>query len=76
MRGFLSEAGFTAVEWAYRTRQSLEWVLASVERGQQVGPSPLGPHLLIGETAKTKLGNAIRNLQEERMVVAQAVAGR
>ena len=76
VRGFLSEAGFTAVEWADRTRQSLEWVLASVERGRQAGPSPLGPHLLMGETAKTKLGNAIRNLQEERMVVAQAVAGR
>ncbi len=76
VRGFLSEAGFTAVEWADTTRQSLEWVLAAVERGRQAGPSPLGPHLLMGETAKTKLANAIRNLEEERMVVAQAVAGR
>ncbi len=37
---------------------------------------PLGLHLLMGRTARTKFENNIRNLTERRFVVIQAVAQR
>ena len=46
----------------------------SVENLKLSGPKPLGLHLLMGDTAKTKFENNIRNLQEGRFVVFQAVA--
>jgi hypothetical protein len=52
----------------------MAWFEATVERIQQSGPAPLGIHLLMGPTARLKLGNMLRNLQEGRIAVWQAVA--
>jgi hypothetical protein len=70
----LEELGFVIHDWVNKSEPSLQWVVAAVEKVKVSGPPPLGPHLLMGDTAKTKLGNAIRNLREGRFVVYQACA--
>jgi hypothetical protein len=45
-----------------------------MEKARVSGPPPVGTHLLMGETGKKKLENAIRNLREGRIVVYQARA--
>lgn len=74
VRDILEEAGFRVLDWEDKSRQSLEWFVAAVEKLRRSGPPPLGLHLLMGETAKAKLENVIRNLREARFVVVQAVA--
>ena len=41
---------------------------------KEAGSQPLGIHLLMGDTAPTKIQNVLRNLQENRICVIQAVA--
>jgi ubiquinone/menaquinone biosynthesis C-methylase UbiE len=74
VREMLEELGFVIHDWVNKSEPSLQWVVAAVEKVKVSGPPPLGPHLLMGDTAKTKLGNAIRNLREGRFVVYQACA--
>nr|NIM41480.1 SAM-dependent methyltransferase [Hydrogenophaga sp.]NIN55726.1 SAM-dependent methyltransferase [Hydrogenophaga sp.]NIO51889.1 SAM-dependent methyltransferase [Hydrogenophaga sp.]NIO90109.1 SAM-dependent methyltransferase [Hydrogenophaga sp.]NIQ62426.1 SAM-dependent methyltransferase [Hydrogenophaga sp.] len=40
---------------------------------RDAGPAPLGLHLLMGESAAVKFGNVLRNLEDDRIRVAQAV---
>lgn len=70
----LEELGLRILDWEDKTRHSLDWFLATVEKIEQSGPPPLGIHLLMGDTARTKLGNVVGNLKEARVVVIQAVA--
>jgi len=74
VRQILEDLDFGIHEWVDKSAHSLEWVVAVVERLNSSGPPPLGPHLLMGDTAKRKLENAIRNLREGRFVVYQARA--
>jgi len=74
VRKVLEAVGFRILEWEDKSQQSLEWFRAVVETLQRSGPLPLGLHLLMGDTAKAKFENNIRNLQEGRFVVFQAVA--
>ena len=43
-------------------------------RSEKSGPPPLGFHLLMGKTAKTKLLNLARNLEENRTSVVLGTA--
>jgi MPBQ/MSBQ methyltransferase len=70
----LEGLGLRFVDRADRTPQALAWFEATLERIRQSGPPPLGIHLLMGPTARVKLGNMLRNLQEARIAVWQAVA--
>jgi ubiquinone/menaquinone biosynthesis C-methylase UbiE len=74
VRHILEEAGFLIRDWVDTSQASLEWIVAAMERNQVGGTPPLGPHLLMGANAKTKLENAMRNLREGRIVVYQASA--
>ncbi len=74
VRHIIEALGFRIVDWEDKSQQSLEWFVAVVEKLQLSGPLPLGLHLLMGNTAKAKFENNIRNLQEGRFVVFQAVA--
>ena len=38
------------------------------------GPPPIGIHLLMGDNARDKLQNYVRNLSEERTTVAMGMA--
>jgi hypothetical protein len=74
LRESLGKAGLEILSWEDKSRQSLEWFAAVTEKVKKAGRPPLGLHLLMGENAKLKSQNQVRNLQEKRMVVIQAVA--
>lgn len=73
-REFLERCGFRILDWVDATDPALRWLVAVVDRVKQSGAPPLGTHLLMGKTARSKLENVIRNLQDRRIVVYQARA--
>lgn len=73
-RQILEELGFVIHDWVDRSEPSLQWVIAGIEKLAASGPPPLGTHLLMGNTAKTKFENVMRNLREGRVVVYQGRA--
>ncbi|MFQ5935917.1 MAG: class I SAM-dependent methyltransferase, partial [Acidiferrobacterales bacterium] len=76
LRQTLERSGLRIRHWADKSQHSLEWFAVVVEKIKESGPPPLGLHLLMGETARVKFQNQVRNLQERRIVVIQAVAER
>lgn len=70
----LGELGFSIRDWEDMSQPSLDWFVAAIEKLKLSGPPPLGLHLLMGNTSKTKFENQIRNLRERRFVVFQAIA--
>jgi ubiquinone/menaquinone biosynthesis C-methylase UbiE len=74
VRNTLERLGFVIHDWEDKTEASLQWILAAIERMKASGPAPLGTHLLMGETARSKFENVIRNLREGRIAVYQAYA--
>jgi ubiquinone/menaquinone biosynthesis C-methylase UbiE len=74
VRGILEELDFSIRDWEDKSQHSLDWFVEAIEKLKLSGPSPLGLHLLMGNTAKVKFENNIRNLREKRFVVFQAVA--
>ncbi len=74
VRAMLEALGLRILDWEDKTRHSLDWFSATVEKIEQSGPPPLGIHLLMGDTARTKLVNIVDNLREVRVVVIQALA--
>lgn len=67
------QAGFEILQWEDKTAYSNEWFLTMLAKIKDSGPPPLGLHLLLGDEAKSKLGNVQRNLAENRIAVVQAV---
>jgi ubiquinone/menaquinone biosynthesis C-methylase UbiE len=74
VRHVLEDLGFLIHDWVDKTQPSLDWFVAAIERLKASGPQPLGLHLLMGDTARAKFENNIRNLREGRFVVYQARA--
>ncbi|MDH5459315.1 MAG: methyltransferase domain-containing protein [Nitrospinota bacterium] len=66
----LEAIGFSIADWEDKTRPSEEFL----KKMKEAGPQPLGIHLLMGDTAPIKIQNVLRNLQENRICVIQAVA--
>ena len=63
-------------EWKDKSEQSLEFFKETVKKIEKSGPPPLGFHLLMGKTAKTKLLNQVRNLEESRVSIVQGTASK
>ena len=61
-------------EWNDKSEQSLEFFKETVKRIETSESVPLGIHLLMGKTAKTKLLNQIQNLEENRVSIVQGTA--
>jgi len=74
VRQILEDLGFVIHDWKDKSQSSLDWFVAAIEKLKVSGPPPLGLHLLMGNTAKTKFENNIRNLRERRFVVFQGRA--
>lgn len=74
VRRILKDLGFRILDWADKTAYSRDWYAATLEKLEESWPPPLGTHLLMGADARAKLGNTVRNLQEGRIAVVQAVA--
>jgi ubiquinone/menaquinone biosynthesis C-methylase UbiE len=74
VRTTLENLGFVIHDWVDKSEPSLQWIATAIEKTRVSGPPPIGTHLLMGDTARKKLENAIRNLREGRFVVYQARA--
>lgn len=74
VRRLLVHLGFARIDCEDTSARALAWFAGVVDKLRKSGAPPLGPHLLMGESAPAKLRNVIRNLQEGRIVAIQAIA--
>ncbi|MDH5569596.1 MAG: methyltransferase domain-containing protein [Nitrosopumilus sp.] len=75
-RNAIEKSNFTVKKWIDKSSQSLEFFKNMVKKTETSGPPPLGFHLLMGNTAKTKLSNQVRNLEENRISIVQGTASK
>jgi SAM-dependent methyltransferase len=75
IRALLGAVGFEELAWADLSAPSLAWFRERVSRAVSA-PPPLGLHLLLGEDFGAMFVNQVRNLEEERIRVIQAVCRR
>ena len=69
----LAELGFKRMETKDQTQAGIQFFLKVLERIKQFGPPSLGVGLLMGETAKVKLGNVLQGLQEDKIRLQSGV---
>ncbi len=69
----LESIGFRVLYWHDTSPETLEWCRQRVEHVRACGLPPLGTHLLMGANARLKQEDQMRNLEEGRIVVIQAV---
>lgn len=74
LRPILKDSGFTIASWEDKTAQGREWFVRLVEEFKRPGKPPLGFHVLLGDLFDLMGQNERRNLEEERIVLAQIVA--
>jgi MPBQ/MSBQ methyltransferase len=70
----IQQSNFVINEWNDKSEQSLEFFKEIIKKIEKSGAPPLGFHLLMGKTAKTKLLNISRNLEEHRTSVVMGTA--
>jgi SAM-dependent methyltransferase len=73
IRNDLEKAGFRIEVWKDVTQASRDWFRAAMEKTRKEGPPPLSRGLLMGPDFPIKAANVLRNLEEERLTVVQAV---
>lgn len=74
VRAIIRTAGFDDVAWIDETEAAREWFRSRLAAAAtQPGPPPLGIHLLIGADFGLRIRNFLRNLEEDRITVIQAV---
>lgn len=71
----LAGLGFREIRWADKNAESVAFFRKSLARLEKTGWMPLGLHLLMGDDALEKSRNMLRNLEEDRIRVIQAVFG-
>ncbi|WP_254863703.1 SAM-dependent methyltransferase [Halovivax gelatinilyticus] len=72
----LVDAGFEEIVWRDVTDESLAWFRVKVEKMSERpadAPTPVGLTPLMGPDTAEKMRNVVRNLEEERIGVCQAV---
>lgn len=72
LRNVLQASGLRDTHWEDKTNVSSEFFIG-VMKGLKHGPPPVGIHLVMGESARVKLGNMARNLEEERVTILIAM---
>jgi len=79
IRALLKHTGFDEMAWSDVSQPALAWsrerAAASAAAGSATLP-PLGLHLLLGPLFGTAFQNQVRNLEENRIVIVQAVCRR
>jgi SAM-dependent methyltransferase len=76
MRDTLEETGFQIVSWRDKTASTLAWFRRMSETMGKAESAPLGKHLLLGADFPRMERNLLRNLEEDRIALVQAVAQR
>ena len=75
-RNAVEKSNLTIEQWIDKSRESLEFFKSMTKKIETSGPPPLGFHLLMGSTAKTKLLNQVQNLEENRVSIIQGTASK
>ncbi len=73
-RALITQVGLEIDQWIVKVRESIEFFKRVSAKISANGPPPLGLHLLMGDNAKEKLNNYLRNLSEKRVSVALGMA--
>jgi len=77
LRELLGQAGFQVVSWRDTSEEGRSWFREVAEKMQKVGGTPpLGFHILLGPDFKTMARNQVRNLNENRICLIEAVVQR
>lgn len=74
VKKIIEGCGLEIEEWIGKVDESVEAFEKVLSKVAVSGPPPLGIHLLMGKTARTKIENYIFNMKEERLVVALGIA--
>ncbi len=70
----MAQVGLEIDQWIGKVQESIEF-FSEVSAGIEAdGPPPIGIHLLMGDNARDKLQNYVRNLSEDRVSVALGMA--
>ncbi|TMJ92038.1 MAG: methyltransferase domain-containing protein [Alphaproteobacteria bacterium] len=75
-RAALERIGFRVIAWQDTTQEALEQQMARTKALESASLPPLGLHILIGEAFPTVTKNMLRNLQEQRLKLFNAVLQR
>jgi hypothetical protein len=75
-RAALERIGFRVVAWQDTTQEALEQQVARAKALASGSLPPLGLHILIGEAYPAVTKNMLRNLQEQRIALLNAVLER
>jgi len=75
-RAALERVGFRVVAWQDTTQEALEQQTARAKALESGSLPPLGLHILIGEAFPTVTKNTLRNLQEQKVQLFNAVLER
>ena len=74
LRRLLEASGFTIANWEDTTDTARTWFTNVAKKIQDTGLPPLGFHVLMGQDFRTMAQNQKRNLEENRIALAQIVA--
>jgi len=73
-RSIIEQVGLEIEQWIVKVQESIEFFKRVSAQIEADGPPPIGIHLLMGDNAKDKLQNYVRNLRENRVSVALGIA--
>jgi len=73
-RSIIEQVGLEIEHWVGKVQESIEFFKRVSTQIDVGGPPPIGIHLLMGDNAKDKLQNYVRNLCENRVSVAMGIA--
>ena len=73
LRRMILSSGFEEISWSDVTLPAAEWYRAMVTSRLNVKSSPLGMHLVVGDRFPEMADNVMKNLEENRITVIQAV---
>jgi len=73
-RETIEKSNLVVDKWIDKSKLSTEFFKEMINKAETSGPTPLGFRLLMGKTAKEKLLNQARNLEENRVTVVQGTA--
>ena len=72
-RETMEGVGLEIEQWHTKVEESVEFFKRVAARIAEDGPPPIGIHLLMGDNAKDKLQNYVRNMNEQRLSVAMGM---
>lgn len=80
VRALLRDTGFEIAAWRDATAPAAAWFRESRAKAEAAaegaGPPLIGLHILVGEAWRELAANMLRNVEEGRVVLVQAVAGK